>query len=441
MNESRPAIQHSAAHFFLEGLTELGLDYLFCNLGTDHVPLIEEMARWRDTGRAFPRPILCPHESIAVHMAAGYAAMTGRGQGVFVHVDAGTANSAMALHNLFRGRTPALVMAGRAPFTVHGELAGTRDNYVHFLQDPFDQASLVRPYVKWEYTLPSGVVAKEALRRAHSVMHSDPQGPVYMMLPREVLTAQWGEDAIEGFAEKDFGSVRAAGADPELIGALAERLLAARDPVLVTAYAGRNPAAPAALEALARLAGIRVFEYSPTHLNIAHDSPCFAGFQPGEAVSRADLGLLVDVDVPWMPRETRPAPDSFWAQIDVDAIKQDFPMWGFGARLRIQGDSTRILVQLTEALRARASPEFLSSSAKRIEAMAREHAAREARSAKLAAARGRSGAIDVHFLCAELGRVLDPEDVVVNEAIRNTPAVLAQIPRNRPLSLIGRSGG
>ncbi|MDH4191373.1 MAG: thiamine pyrophosphate-dependent enzyme, partial [Betaproteobacteria bacterium] len=51
------------------------------------------------------------------------------------------------------------------------------------------------------------------------------------------------------------------------------------------------------------------------------------------------------------------------------------------------------------------------------------------------------GAIDVHFLCAELGRVLDPEDVVVNEAIRNTPAVLAQIPRNRPLSLIGRSGG
>ena len=32
-------------------------------------------------------------------MAAGYAIATGRGQGVMVHVDAGTANPAMALHN------------------------------------------------------------------------------------------------------------------------------------------------------------------------------------------------------------------------------------------------------------------------------------------------------------------------------------------------------
>jgi acetolactate synthase-1/2/3 large subunit len=55
-----------------------------------------------------------------------------------------------------------MLFAGRAPYTLHGELAGSRDTYVHFVQDPFDIASIVRPYVKWEYSLPSGIVVKEA---------------------------------------------------------------------------------------------------------------------------------------------------------------------------------------------------------------------------------------------------------------------------------------
>ncbi|TMJ33075.1 MAG: acetolactate synthase, partial [Alphaproteobacteria bacterium] len=148
-NEAR----HSTAHYFLEGLNEIGFDYLFCNFGTDHAPLIEAMAQFRRDGRKLPATVLCPHENTAVHMAAGYAIATGRGQGVMVHVDAGTANSAMALHNLCRARLPVMLMAGKAPFTTRGELLGTRDTYVHFVQEPFDQASIVRPYTKWEYNL------------------------------------------------------------------------------------------------------------------------------------------------------------------------------------------------------------------------------------------------------------------------------------------------
>ena len=114
-----------------------------------------------------PDVVRCPHENTAAHMAAGYALVTGRGQGVLVHVDVGTANTANGMHNLFRSRLPVLLMAGKAPYTVNDELVGSRDTYVHFVQEPFDQASLVRPYLKWEWTLPSGVVVKEALRRAH----------------------------------------------------------------------------------------------------------------------------------------------------------------------------------------------------------------------------------------------------------------------------------
>ena len=89
-------VGYSTAHYFLEALVDLGVEYIFANLGTDHVSLIEEMARWGQEGRKHPEVILCPHEVVAVHMAGGYALATGCAQAVLVHVDAGTANACMA---------------------------------------------------------------------------------------------------------------------------------------------------------------------------------------------------------------------------------------------------------------------------------------------------------------------------------------------------------
>src|SRR5262249_3571202 len=129
-NQAIAMARYSTAHYFLEALVDLGVDYIFANLGTDHVSLIEEMARWGQQGRKHPEVILCPHEVVAVHMAGGYALATGRSQAVLVHVDAGTANACMAVQNLFRYRLPVMLFAGRAPHTLHGELKGSRDAYV-----------------------------------------------------------------------------------------------------------------------------------------------------------------------------------------------------------------------------------------------------------------------------------------------------------------------
>src|ERR1700677_4544186 len=172
----------STAYYLLEGLKEIGIEYLFCNLGTDHAPIIEEMAHRRKRGEAMPKVVRCPHENTAAHMAAGYAHITGRGQGVLVHVDVGTANAANGMHNMFRSRLPVLLMAGKAPYTVNNELVGSRDTYVHFIQEPFDQASLVRPYLKWEWTLPSGVGVKEALSQLYSLLEGKPRGTVHLMM-------------------------------------------------------------------------------------------------------------------------------------------------------------------------------------------------------------------------------------------------------------------
>src|SRR4029078_3398095 len=204
--------------------------------GTDHAPTIEALASRSKRGEKVPNVVLCPHENTAAHMAMGYAAVTGRGQAVLVHVDVGTANTANAMHTLCRSRLPVLLMSGKAPYTANNELVGSRDTYVHFVQEPFDQASLVRPYLKWEWTLPSGVVVKEALRRAHSIMQSDPQGPVYLMMQRETLTQPWSVDDVRSFDADQHGSTAGGGADPKLVSQLVDRLLAGRTSLLITRY-------------------------------------------------------------------------------------------------------------------------------------------------------------------------------------------------------------
>ena len=425
----------------LAGLTELGLDYVFSNFGTDHVSIIEELARWDKEGRPHPTVLLCPHENVAIHMAAGYAFITGRGQAVMVHVDAGTANAAMGMHNMFRTRLPVMLMAGKSPFTLRGELPGSRDNYVHFVQDPFDIVSLVRPYVKWDYSLPSGVIAKEVLRRGHAVMQSDPSGPVYLTLPREVLAEEVADDKVRAFSAERYGAVLAGGIDAARAQAIADQLMAAEHPIAVTSYLGRKAEAVAALEDLALLCGVRVYEFSPSYLNISRNSPCFAGFDVGPALAGADLGLLLDVDVPWLPKFAQDNPATRWTHIDVDTIKKDFPMWGFATDMRVQADCAEVLRQVATLVRAQADEGFHAKVAQRIQGWSVANQARQSAVAKTAENPGQVGAISPAYLCAALGAAIAPQDIVVNEAIRNTFAVLNQIPRTLPLTLMGCAGG
>jgi len=431
----------TAANDLLQGLVDLGIEYLFCNLGTDHAPLIEEMAHWREQGRAFPKLILCPHENTAVHMAGGYAVATGRGQAVLVHVDAGTANAAMGLHNLCRTRIPVLLIAGRAPMSTFDDATGGRDTYVHFIQEPFDQASVVRPYVKWEYNLAWPSMAYEVVSRAGAVMQSDPTGPVYLTLPREVLAAPVDAASLGAFGHQNHLPVKAQGADASAVRAIAEQLMRSENPMLVTAYAGRNHEAPALIEKLAILCGMRVCEFNTIYMNIRRDSPYFGGYNPAAFTEQADFGLMVDVDVPWIPKTTRVNPNAFWAQLDVDAIKRDIPMWGFPLNARIEGDSVRLIGQLIEIIEGSATPEFKTKAAARGLAFKTAHAQNRQKAASLAQAKGVVNAINPHYLCAVMGQKIDLHDVVLNEAIRNTMAVFEQIPREVPGSLMGLSGG
>ena len=101
---------------------------MFANLGSDHPGLIEALAQAKAEGHRadLPELIVCPHETVALSAAHAYAAVSGQPQAVLVHVDSGTQNLGGAVNNASRGRVPVLIFAGAAPYTIEGELPGSR---------------------------------------------------------------------------------------------------------------------------------------------------------------------------------------------------------------------------------------------------------------------------------------------------------------------------
>ena len=148
------------------------------------------------------------------------------------------------------------------------------------------------------------------------------------MAQRETLTQQWATDQIRSYSAEQYSQPQSGGADPATIALLADKLIAAEHPILICGYAGRNAKAAKLIEEISLFAGIAVFEGNQT-FNISHEFPCFLGYSPNKHMPKADVGILVDVDVPWFPADVSHKSGSFWAHIDIDTLKAASPMWTF----------------------------------------------------------------------------------------------------------------
>jgi acetolactate synthase-1/2/3 large subunit len=337
----------TVAEAYLALLADRGVEYLFANAGTDFAPIVEAYARAAHTGQAAPKPLLATHENLALSMAHGYAAASGKVPAVMVHVSVGTANALCGVMNAARANVPILFTAGRSPLTEEG-LAGARDTYIHWAQEMFEQAGMLREMVKWDYELRNGVQLETIIDRALTIATSAPEGPVYLSLPREVLAAK-----LPGFSY-DSPSRHAAASPPapdEAAIAVAARLLAsAQRPLIVTADTGRDRAAVPALGEFAERFAIPVVEHRQRHLNLPSDHPCHLGYNPGALLGDADAILVVDCDVPWTPARQAPPADCKVIHIGVDPLYSRYPVRGFPCDVAITGATRLVLPRLAAAL-------------------------------------------------------------------------------------------
>lgn len=332
----------SAAERYLKQLGARDIPYLFGNAGTDAAPLIEGYARCAADGAKVPVPILATHENLAVTMAHGYAMVSGKLPSVFVHVSVGTANSACAVMNAARENIPILFTAGRTPI-YEDDTVGSRDAFIHWGQEMFDQASLVREFVKWEYELRGAAQVDTVVNRAASIAMSEPRGPVYLTLPREVLAEPYtGEnEPLSGFA-----AALSPRPDRDGVAQLAGLLAQSRRPIIIAGNCGRDLSVFGKLSAFAERFCIPVVQHRSRYLPLPSDHSMHLGFEPSALLGEADVVLVLEADVPFIPKQTTLLPGCKVIHVGHDPLYGRIPIRGFQNDLAITSGVAALLDEL-----------------------------------------------------------------------------------------------
>src|SRR3569832_607502 len=294
----RPTI---VAVAFLRALVVFGFVYFFATPGTDFPPSVEAVSRAKTTNAKVPKPVLVPHENLAVAMAHGAYLMNGRPQAVMVHVNVGTANTLNNLTNLSHDRVPLILAAGRTPITEKKQ-NNTHTQPIHWAQEMFDQAGMLRELVKWDYELRMPAQVGDVVARANEVAMAHPRGPVYLVLPREPLSAPMPEPVGPAKPRPQAASVHP---DPKAIATLAEWLATAERPLIIAATLPRE--AVPVLSHLAERCAIPVITHNPRTVCLPSSHPMHFGYEPGTLLADADLVVVLESDVPWMPHLLSPS--------------------------------------------------------------------------------------------------------------------------------------
>ncbi|KAK8041710.1 hypothetical protein PG993_006233 [Apiospora rasikravindrae] len=415
---------YTASFAFFEAIWEAGVTHCFVNLGSDHPSIIEAMM-------------------VAMSMADGYARLTGKPQVVIVHVDVGTQGLGAAVHNASTGRAPVLVFAGMSPFTLEGEMRGSRTEYIHWIQDVPDQKQIIGQYCRYAAEVKTGRNIKQMVNRALQFATSDPQGPVYLIGAREVM-----EEDIEPYHLEQgvWDRVELGGLPSRAVSQIAEALLSAKKPLLITGYSGRNHKVPLALVELANtVKGLRVLDTGGSDMCFPATHPGWLGLRFGvdAEIREADVIVILDCDVPWIPTQCKPAADAQVFHIDVDPLKQMMPLFYVPAQHRYRADALTSVEQVTAHLK---STPTLSARINDEAATKTWDALVAAHGQKLEDIAARTkptaeGAFGTGYLCRTL-RGLAPRDTLwAIEAVTNTGFVHDNLQPELPGSWINCGGG
>ncbi|KAL3484886.1 thiamine diphosphate-binding protein [Aspergillus germanicus] len=396
----------------------------------------------RERPNAFPRVITCPSEMVALSMADGYARLSNRPQCVIVHVDVGTQALGPAVHNASAGRAPVLIFAGLSPFTIEGELRGSRTEFIHWIQDVPEQTQIVRQYCRYTAEIKTGHNVKQIVNRALQFATSEPQGPVYLCGAREVMEQEIMPYHLE---QKFWTPVQPTALPADALPIITSLLMQAREPLCITGYGGRNHQAVESLVALADVVkGLRVLDTGGSDLCFPanHRGWLSSRFGVHDAIRSADVILVLSCDVPWVNTRCRPSKSARIIHIDTDPLKQ-IPVFYIDAEARYRADPAIACCQLVEHIRSDATLSQLSQSSQfedRWEALGRSHG-RLLNSNREAARPNKDGSYGTAYLCSLIRQLAPSDSIYAIEAVTNTPIVADQIQASLPGQWLNCGGG
>lgn len=379
-------------------------------------------------------------------MADGYARLTNKPQCVIVHVDVGTQGLGAAVHNASCGRAPVLIFAGLSPYTLEGEYRGSRTEYIHWIQDVPDQKQIVAQYCRYTGEIKRGANVKQMVNRALQFATSDPKGPVYLYGSREAM-----EEDIEPYYlnQEVWHPVSPAALPKDAVEMIAEQLVAAKDPMMILGYTGRNAdSVPAAVALANKIPGLRILDTGGCDMCFPAAHPASLGMKYGfdPYLETADFILVVDCDVPWIPTKCKPREDAKIVHIDVDPLKQQMPVFYIPAFSRFKADATTAFTQLNEYL---ASSPNLSSTLTDSTHTAKGEERQKAYYTRLASIKElaampsdpSTASINPHLLASQIRAAVPSDTIFAVEAVTLSISIADQIGAILPKSWINCGGG
>lgn len=424
----------------LEALHEAGVKYLFANFGSDHPAIIESLTDASEKNKELPKVIISPHEFVAMSAAHGYAQATGDPQAVIVHVECGTQNLGGAIHNAFKAKVPVLVFAGASPHTQEGEMLGSRNEFIHWFQDVNDQRGIMRGYSKYDNEIRTGKNVKQLVFRALQIAKSEPQGPVYLMGPREAMEEKTERVELDPSLWKPISPGTLAN---EHVSELVTDLLKAKKPVVITSYLGKQEERVHELVKLCNRLAIPVIESVPQTMNFPFNNELHCGYQWNEnkqhpILEKADFVLVIDSDVPWIPTKNKPPKKAIIYYIDADPLKEDMPLWYIPSKRFFRADSLLVLQQINKAINRRRTidNEQIESRREIITNFHRQMIKQLREKEKMHA-----NVITPEYLTASVREIIDENTIILNEAITSYGIVNSHIGHTVPGSYFSSGAG
>ena len=413
-----------------------GVDNLFFVSGSEIAFWQESIAKAKEREWPAPRLVTVTHEGVALNAAAGDAMVSGKPSATAVHVDVGTLNFGAAIHTVWRGSYPVLMTAGTGPRGFPGSITGGRDSPVQWVQEPRDQGEIVRQYTKADHRLEHQDNPGMMISRLLQVAMSEPKGPVYLTVPRE--TAMQRLPGVTRFPTRDeMGLARPAWPDPADARRAAEWLIKADNPLLCLAKSGRNPESVEHVVRLAELLALPVAEGHTDRLNFPTTHPLFG---TGPAPKDADALLVMESPIPYSPGMDSPQSSAKVIWVDVDPVFSRYKTMEHRADLWLPVSTVGAAQAIYEAATSLLTAGDISRIADRRARLEERKREQVAAAEETALKAGQRRPIHPRWVAYQLGKILEPDTILLDDALSSAPLVQTYRARTQP-STYFKSGG
>jgi acetolactate synthase-1/2/3 large subunit len=334
------------------------------------------------------------HEQAAAHAADAYARLTRRAGVALVTAGVGVTDAVTGIANAYQADSPVLVIGGQAP----------SDHFERGALQELDSVALVAGITKWSRAVMQTNRIPEYLAIAFRQMFAGRFGPAFLEIPIDVLLGAVEDTEIQ--LPQNYRSETAPRGDPGAIERAAALLQSAAQPALIAGSAIWWSDASAALARFAERAALPVYLNAMGRGALPPDHPHHFSASRKHALANADV--ILDVGAPLDFRLGYGQPPVFNADAKIIHVDIDAREIGRnrGADVGIVGDARAVLEQLTDAVPAVPSRNWLS-----------ELREIEGNEGKKLSALMNSDTIPIHplRLAKEIRDVLDEETIVIGD--------------------------